>query len=61
MYNAYIYIYTNFRCHSKMMLTKILKSVFYNPFQNGVHLVFSSHASMFNLLNLKISFNGNYM
>ena len=43
MYNV-IYIYIiymhNFQCHSKMMLTTILKSVFYNPFQNGVHFDF---------------------
>ena len=26
------YMYVNFRCHNKLMSTKILKSVFYNTF-----------------------------
>ena len=36
IYIIYIYIFI-YKCHNQMMLIKILKSIFYNPFQNGVH------------------------
>ena len=42
-----------------MMLIKILKSVFYNRME--YILIFSRLASMFNLVNLKMSFNGDYV
>ena len=75
IYNIYIYIslyiylyiymyytYVNFWCHNKMMPIKILKSVFYNPFLNGVHFDFFCRlSSMLNLLNFKMFFNGDWL
>ena len=55
------YMYVKFWCHDKMVSIKILKFVFCNTFRMEYILIFSRLASMFNLINLKMLFNGDYI